>query len=204
MAAALGGRQVLIAGLLRIALPGYTIRLCDGPAAIVFNAETYTGMDALYGTIGDMEAISEAVGDTIPGLDMTLIPTTLANAVALTAPANQGAAVRVWLAAVDAVTGIVVPDPELLFAGEIDTAVLELARDGQRVSLGIASVWERLFEPDEGARLSDSFHQSIYPGELGLGNMTGTPISRLWGPGDKPPAVTYAPQIPLGPVQRNF
>jgi hypothetical protein len=115
-------------------------------------------------------------------------------------PENQGAPVRMWLAVVDPDTGIVVPSPELLFAGEVDVATLNQDRAELSVDIAVASVFERLFEPDEGARLADSFHQGIWPGELGLANMTGTPVAPLWGPGEKPPGITSVNQNPGGRV----
>lgn len=194
MNAALGGARVLIAGLLRIELHDHVIRLCDGSAAITWDAEVYSGRDPVYGTIGSVEAITEATGDTIPGLDLSLLPPALPAAVHLCAPANQGAPVRLWLASVNYDTGVVVPSPELIFAGELDAAALVQDRAELAVEIAVASVFERLFEPDEGARLADSFHQDIWPGELGFANMTGTPVNKLWGPGEKPPSVSYIPQ----------
>jgi hypothetical protein len=144
------------------------------------------------------------VGDSVPAFDMTLLPPTRAAAVALAAPANQEAQVLVWLASIDRDTGQVISTPDLQFAGEIDDAHYMVDRGKHEVRLAISSVWARLQEPDEGARLSDGFHQSIFPGELGLANMTGTPLLRLWGPGDKPPAPYIVPQFPRTGVQRYF
>lgn len=202
--AALGSRWVLLAGLIRISLPSYTIRLLDGAGVVTWGAETFTGRDPVYGTIGEVEALNEQVGDSIPGLEIMLLPPSTSAAVSLATANQQGAAVRVYLAVVDAATGAVLPEPELLFAGEIDTATLEVNRGERSLSLSIASVWDRLFEPNEGARLSDAFHRSIWPSEFGLSNMSGTPITKLWGPGDKPPAATLAPALPTGGVQRFF
>lgn len=201
---ALGQRRVMIVGLLRITLPNHTIRLCDGSIAVRWGDEVFTGRDGLYGTIGEVEAISEATGDTIPGMDMSLIPPSLEAAVQLCSPANQGSPVRMWLAVVDRDTGLIVPDPELLLAGEVDTMTLEQDAQVLEVQIAVASVFERLFEPDEGAGYSDSFHQSIWPGELGMANMTGTTINELWGPGDKPSAVTTVPPFPVRGVQQYF
>ena len=202
MRASLGGRRIMIAGLVSIALPDHTIRLCDGSAAIRFDDDVFTGRDELYGVLGEVEAIGEAVGDQAPGVELTLIPPSLAAAAALASPVNQGATVLFWLASIDADTGEVVPDPDLQFTGEIDTAQLETDRGKQAVRIGVASVFERLLEPDEGARLSDSFQQQMFFGDLGLANMTGTPLVSIWGPGDRPPATTMVPQVPRTGVQQ--
>ncbi|UIJ43730.1 hypothetical protein LZK98_11575 [Sphingomonas cannabina] len=204
MTAALDAPRKLLAGLVRIELPNHTLRLCDGSAAIQWGADVFAGKDSVYGTIGEVEMINEEVGDVMPGLDISMLPPALSAAQDLVSPAMQGAPVRVWLAVIDPVLGTVIPDPELLFAGEVDQPVLEVERGTRRVTFRCASVFERLMEPEEGARLSDSFHQWVWPGELGMSRMTGTPINKLWGPGDKPPAATQVPQIPRRGVQLYF
>lgn len=204
MEAAFAGRRVLLAGLLRIVLPDHTIRLCDGSGVVTWGEEVFTGRDPRFGTIGDVEELVEAVGDSIPGLELSLLPPTTSAAVTLSSAAMQGAPVRVWLAVVDETTGAVLPDPELLFAGELDVPFLEVDKGTRKLNLSIASAWERLFEPNEGATLSDSFHRSIFPAERGLKHTAGTQIEKLWGPGEKPPALTSVPDFPRGGVQAYF
>ena len=204
MQAAFAGREVLIAGLVEITLADYVIRLCDGAGVIGWGDSVFKGRDPVFGTIGEVEALDEQVGDSIPGLEMTLLPPSTSAAVQLSTTSMQGAPVRLWLAVVDRMTGQVVPTPELLFAGEVDVTELELDRGSRVLRMSIASVWERLFEPNEGATLSDSFHRSIWPTEHGFAFTTGTPIDRLWGPGDKPPAVTTVASFPSTGVQRYF
>ena len=194
MDVALGAQRVMLLGLLEITFPSHTLRLCDGSATVSWAGKVFTGRDAVFGTLGEVEEIAEEAGDTMPGLDIVLMPPDLSSAVQLCNPSMQGAPVRVWLAAVNPETGAIVPDPDLLFAGEVDLPILEVDRGVRTVTMQIASVFERLMEPDEGMRLADAVHQSIWPGELGLANMTGTPIKKLWGPGDVPPSYTDVPQ----------
>lgn len=199
MEGVLTGTRVMLVGLLEIALPGRTLRLCDGSATIAWGDKVFTGRDDVFGTIGGIEDIAEETGDTMPGLDVTMMPPSLSAAVNLCDPAMQGAPVRGWLAVVDPDTGLIVPDPELLFAGEVDLPVLEVDQGFRAVTMQIASVFERLMEPDEGVRVADSYHQYVWPGELGMANVTGAGIDRLWGPGDKPPSFTVVPQGPSAP-----
>lgn len=201
---ALQERHVLLVGLLRIELPDYVLRLADASTIVTFAGETYRGQDARFGTIGAIEAIDEATGDQMPGLDIVLMPPDQSAAVELSQPAMQGSAVRASLAVLDLESGQVIGEPELLFAGEVDTVSLEIARGTRTLAISCASVFERLMEPDEGARLADSFHQWVWPGELGFANITGTPVERLWGPGDRAPSVTVPPQLPRTGVQRFF
>lgn len=203
MIAGLRADRILIAGLIKVALDGYDLLLCDGSAAITFGSDVYTGDDETYGTIGEIETISESIGDSAPGVDMTFLPPSLAAAVAL-ANALPDRMVWMWMALVDPDTGIVVPDPDLRFVGEVDTVVIEHTRGRIEVKVSIVSVFDRLLEPDEAIVMSDTFHQSIFPGETGFANQTGTPIDRIWGPGDKPPAATLAPQVPRGGANTYF
>lgn len=53
--------------------------------------------------------------------------------------------------------------------------------------MGFVSSSERFFEDNEGARLSDGFHQEVWPGELGMANATGIGKRDYWG-ADKAPS----------------
>ncbi|MCH4894012.1 hypothetical protein GO308_12890 [Sphingomonas sp. SFZ2018-12] len=190
--------RILLVGLIQIDLPDHTIRIADGSISVPFNGGTFTGRDPVYGTIAEMEEIAEAIGDTMPAFDFSMYPPDLAAAVALAGPLSAGARVQVWLGELDHDTGAVIGTPELLFIGEIDVPALDFDQGEAVVRISVTSVWERLAEEDEGAALSDTFHQSIWPGELGFVHMTGTPINEIWGPGDRPPAAVTIPQNPGG------
>lgn len=184
--AALASDGVWMVGAIRIALPSATIRLIDGAGALTIDGETYAGSDAVFGTIASIDAISAGGGDEAPELSLSLFPASDAAAASLASPAMQGSEVRIMLAAVNPATGATIGAPELLFLGEVDVPTL-IHSEGQRlVEFSIVSVFERLFEVDEGQRATDGFHQSIWPGELGLSFMTGTEDKLWWG--GKPPA----------------
>lgn len=190
MQAALGGPVLTLAGLLRIDLPGYTLRLVTGSAVVVYEGAPYVGEDARFGVLASVGEIGEEAGDQAPNLQLTLIPPGASAASDLSQPGMQGAAVSLWLAAIDMASGLVVPDPELLFAGKLDVVTL-VRRGGERqLEISCVSAFEDLFQNEEGARLSHAFHQSIWPGERGMENVTGTVINKIWGPGDKPGGIT--------------
>lgn len=201
---ALAARRVMIVWLTEIILPDHTIRLADGSIAVDWAGNVFAGSDPTYGAFDTADDVSEAVGDSAPGGVVTLNVPTIAAAVALCQSANQGAAFNIYEAVVDYDTGEVVPDPDLQFAGEIDTADLLIDVGSQKVQMGIGSVWDRLLEADEGARLSDSFQKSIFPGDMGLANMSGTLINELWGPGERPPAATQPPAVSQAGANRYF
>jgi hypothetical protein len=93
----------------------------------------------------------------------------------------QGSRVTVLVGVVDPATGIAIGTPEVLFLGEIDVPTLRLGEKSRQVEFTVVSVFERLFEVDEGERASDGFHQSIWPGELGLSLVNGTEEKLWWG-----------------------
>ena len=69
---------------------------------------------------------------------------------------------------IDPATGQVVPDPYMLFAGELDVPTIKWGQNTRRLEYRITSVFERFFQVDEGLRLAPTFHRSVWPGEAGL------------------------------------
>lgn len=176
----------LLFGALKIELPGYTIRLLDGSAVLQIGSEIYVGRDELFGTLGGISDLSEEIGDEAPEVTVTLMPPDVSATAVLTNSNMQGAVAQIMIGAVEPLSGSVIGAPEILFLGEIDVPKIEIAEDGTRtVEFTIVSVFERLFETEEGQRASNGWHQSIWPGELGLDFMTGTDVNLYWGV--KPP-----------------
>ena len=183
---ALAQPSVLLFGALKIELPEYTLRLLDGAATLVVAGETYVGMDPTFGAISDISELSEEDGDNAPEITVTLFPPDLSATAVLANPAMQGATATLMVGAADPVTGFAIGTPEVLFLGEIDVPTVSIDQKGLRtLSFSIVSVFERLFEVEEGQRASNGWHQSIWPGELGLEYMTGTDVNLYWG--TKPP-----------------
>ena len=85
------------------------------------------------------------------------------------------------LGALNQSTGLLIGQPEVLFLGEIDVPTLHDGPSGPSVEFTVVSVFERLFEVEDGARAQDGWHQSIWPGELGLSHMAGTRRTLYWG-----------------------
>lgn len=186
---ALKGAAPLVCLLVKIALPAGTIRLIDGAGEITFDAESYTGSDAVYGVLDNIETVTEQVGTEAPILRLTFLPASLAALSSITAPANQGSSVQVWLAAVSPTTGLLVGTPESLFLGELDTAEVEVGKESTVISFNVASAWERLFDGDEGQRLNSKFIQSIYTGALGTEFVISVQRDLPWGYDAPRPAV---------------
>lgn len=179
--AALKGAAPLVCLLLKIELPDHTIKLVDGAGEVVHDGETYTGEDAIYGVLDAVEEMTEQVGTEAPTVRFTFLPASLPALADITNPANQGSPIYTWFAAVDPATGQIIGEPELLFAGELDTAEVEAGESATVISFDSVSAWERLFEANEGHRLNNQFWQSIYPGALGMQYVTEIQRDLPWG-----------------------
>jgi hypothetical protein len=167
-------------------LPSRTVRLLDGAGIVTVGSETYTGRDDVFGVLAALDSISEDGSGEAPELKFVLHPPSASSAVTLSNPAMQGSLVSILQGAVNPATMVAIGAPEVLFLGEVDVPTLRLGEKSRQVEFSAVSVFERLFEIDEGERATDGFHQSIWPGELGLSRMTGTEQKLYWG--TKPPA----------------
>ena len=182
MQTAMAARVVRIFGAVQIEFPSYSLRLIDGPGAFAAAPwSTFVGRDPLFGTIESIDSISDGTGDEAPQISLTLNPSRDAAVAQLAASAMQGSRVRCWLGVVSAATGIVVPDPLLLFDGKLDVATINWGSRKRTVDYDIVSEFDRFFDLEEGIRLSDSHHQDIWPGELGLAFVTGVSETIPWG-----------------------
>jgi hypothetical protein len=171
---------ITIAGLAKITLPGRTLLLCDG-GMVRWGGETYFSEDVEFGTIGAFGLQPDGLGGLAPGGQLTFIPASGAAAAALANPAFQNSRMQFWLAEMVRQTGFVVGSPVSLFDGLLKTATIRSARGTRRVEIPFVSRADRLFRNNQGNVCSDSFHQSVWPGELGLVNATGVPTTRAFG-----------------------
>lgn len=172
-------------------LPGHTMRLCDG-GCVTWGSDQFLSADPDFGTIGEADALAEQAGDEMPMASVTFFPSSTAAASTLSSPAYQDAPSRFYLAEVDVATGAVTGTPELLADSRLDTTTLILGTNSRKLEMGFVSSAQRLFLFNEGNALTTSFHQRIWPDELGLDNATGKPETVAWGIAG-PPRGTVAP-----------
>ncbi len=190
--AALRGPAPTVFGAIAIDLPGYSLSLLDGAGVVTIAGRTFVGEDATYGVLSDIEDLTDGTGDQAPALGLTLIPKGNAAAAALAAPDMQGSRVSISLGALDPATGLVI-DTMLVFVGELDVPTLKAGEDGRLLDYEVVSVFERLFEDDESARLSSGHHRSIFPDEAGMDFVTGVDQPVFWGVAGNPsPVTTYS------------
>lgn len=165
--------------------PAYTLNLIDGAGFVTFFVNgvstTFSGEDSLFGVLGTISAISEAVATEAPRVTITVFPPTSDAVGQLNQPLYQGAPVKIWFGLVNETTGAVIGQPELLFSGRLDTAKTTAQPNARVVELDVASVFERLFVAQEGDRLTDRWLQSIYPGATGLRLNNDALQDPMWG-----------------------
>lgn len=169
-----------IVGLAEFNLPGRDLRLCDG-GFIYFGGNKFTSADPDFGSIESVDPIEERSGDEAPSGSLTFLPSSTAAAATLSQPSYQGSRVRFWLGRVNEATGQLAGDPELACDWLLDTTTLRVARKTRRLGMGFVSTADRLFTINEGNVLSSRFHQSVWPGELGMDNAVGIPSTVAWG-----------------------
>lgn len=192
MDTALAGDRVLLFGSVQIDLPGYTLRLLDGSGFATFDGGTFLGIDPTFGVLAAVSELSDGAGDEAPAINVTILPPNDTAAGTLAAAAMQGSKVTVKVGAMDMATGAVIGDPYLLFVGEIDVPFLESGAEGRTLEYEVVSVLERLFDDDEGARLVDGFHQSIWAGETGFFDVTGIEATIYWGQTPPKGAISFS------------
>lgn len=181
MDAALAGITATIFGAIEIVLPTATIRLLTGSGFVTFDGKTFTGADATFGSIYSIENLTDGTGDEAPAVQLTLAPASNAAAVDLASAAMQGSPVSFWLGALDPQSGLVIGEPLLIFLGVLDVPTIKAGKNSRLLDLEITSVFETFFFTDDGARLSDTFHKFLWPGETGLQGATATTRQIYWG-----------------------
>ncbi len=181
MAAALERLAPLLFVAVEVQTGGAPLRLLDGSSEVTFAGRTFRGEDPDYGALALLEPIIDGVGDEAPSVRLTVNPPDAAAAARLAGASMQGRPMLLWIGVINPMTGAVDGDPFLAFAGEVDHPILRVGEGTRSVTLECVSIWERFFEDFEGVRLSNAFHQSVWPGELGLEFVTDVKRSLPWG-----------------------
>ena len=122
---------ITLAGLIRIAMPAYTIRICDG-AFIDFDGERYLSDDPVFGVIAGFE-ITGQEADMAPGGKLTFLTPSPEAAAQLTAPGFQRSIVKIWLAEINTATMTVIGTPKLMVYGQLDRPLVKEGKGYTRV-----------------------------------------------------------------------
>ena len=184
-------QRITLAGLLKVELPGHTVRLVDG-GVLVVGGETYTSRDSLLGVVDGYQALTEGVSDEAPAGSLIFLPPNDAPATAFNSATNQGARVRIYVAEVDADTGLVIGSPQQEVDWIVDFPALTLGMQRCQLELACVSGGDRLFQLNRGNSLSPTYHRGIHPGEAGLDNASGVSRPVPWGAASAPRGTTSA------------
>ncbi len=191
VAAALRTGRYPIAPLVEVIMPGQDpLWHLVGSYELMWGAKRFVGRDPRFGVLVAASNIKDGVGDQAPDWQLTFAPPSEAAAGDLSAATAQGGAVNGWLAVIDPQTGLLLPEPIQVFAGELDYARLRVGKASRTVEWRCASALEPFHDQEVGARLSDSWHKTVWPGETGLANMTGIEKTSYWGVESPPSGVT--------------
>lgn len=181
MNAALLGPWALMFGAVEILLPANTVRLLDGSGTVTFGGKTFVGLDPTFGALSDVQAIADGFDNEAPSMTLTLLPPTLSAIATLCTPAAQGSAITVWTGVMNPTTGQVIGTPDVRFIGALDVPILKPGKNKRAVEISVTTAYEAFFDGDEGVRLNDAWHQSIWPGETGLAAVTQVQRLLPWG-----------------------
>lgn len=168
-------------GAILIDLPGGPARFLDCGGTVTFAAGSFAGEDPVWGVLAELEDLEDGSGDEAPGLSFTVMPPSVEQTIALSAPSLQGTPVRMWIGAQRPEDGTVAGSPYLLFAGEIDVPTILLDQNKRQVAIDCVGGMERFFAQEEGIRLSPAWHKRVWPGETGLDAVTGVADTVYWG-----------------------
>lgn len=195
MSAALRAGTYPIAPMVEIKLPGYTLRHLVGAGEVLWvegsTSRRFVGRDARFGALVSTGDLRDGAMDEAPDWDLTFAPPTEVAVEDLTMADAQGSEVNAYLGVVDRQTGMLLPEPLQLFAGELDVARLRIGKGSRTLEWRCVSALERFHDQERGARLSDAWHKLVWPGETGLANMSGIEKTSNWGVEGAPSAITY-------------
>jgi hypothetical protein len=181
LATALAGDRPPLFGAIEIDFPGYELLLLDGAGQMPIGGRKFVGRDAIYGVVDTIKGLADLSNNQSPVVTLTLIPPASTSMTTLLDPAAQGSPVIISIGSYNISTGLPVSLPYVFFTGELDVPTPKWGTRDRRVEYRITSVAERLFQTEEGKRLSDSWHQSVWPGEMGLSLVTDVETYVPWG-----------------------
>lgn len=149
---------------------GQKISLIDAASEVAFSVDgasrTFKGQDETFGTLANIDAIEEGVATNSPRLTLGLNLPEGSGLATLSLPSNKGSTVRLWLGAVDTVTGTAYAALE--FRGRLDRTSKTAQRSSGFVQVFSSSFLDQLFVEDEGFRMNDASHRAIRPSEAGM------------------------------------
>ena len=156
----------------------FTLRLSTG-GFIPWDGKAFLARDPVLGVLGELPLFEDGVDSQTTRSTLTIIPPDQAGLAKVADRKYQRSLVQVWDATVDVSTGQLIGEPDLLFRGLVDFPRAVIGESWE-VVLECGTEEALLNEPNEDRRLSNSFHQSVWPGETGLAYVTGLGRKVYW------------------------
>ena len=163
------------------------IRWTDG-GFVLWRGNVYASEDTTYGWLGGIGAIEDGADGQATVCDLTIICDETALALWVD-PTVQGSIVTIHLGTLNRDTGRLIGEPNLLFRGELDQPRLS-AGAGLTLIFDCITEEARMLEPNEEQRMTDSFHQSVWPSDLGCEHITDVEKKIYWRANDPSNAIS--------------
>lgn len=172
------GKAVWLTQLFRWSTADFDLRLTTG-GTIIWAGETFRQRDPAWGVLGALPTFDDGIDSQTSRADITIYPASHEALATMADRKHQGTSLAVWDASIDPDTGLLMGQPDLLFQGRFDFARF-IGNEAEELILecGTDEAW--LIEPNEDRRLSDPFHRSVWPGELGMSHVTGLGRTIYW------------------------
>ncbi|MFO6447870.1 hypothetical protein ACLBKU_12055 [Erythrobacter sp. NE805] len=181
---------ITLAAVLEWQAPGGDVRLADG-GVVRFNpgtgTVTFTAEDARFGTLAGLDVFETGIGDMVEGGTIAFVPPADAATGDWWRADLENTRLRLWLGEIDPADGVTLTNAEPVADWLVDTPSREQAAGQDVLSLAFMTRQEKLFETSQGNVCSDTFHQSIWPGERGFENCTDAQQFFAWG-AEAPPS----------------
>lgn len=175
---------ITLAAVLEWQAPDGDVLLADG-GMVRFDpgggTVTFTGSDSTFGTIASFEVFESGVGDLVEGGTISFAPPADAAASAWWRADLENTRLRVWLGEIDPADSVTLTDAEPIADWLVDTASREQSNGRDVLIVQFMARDRKFFEIRQGNVCSDTFHQSIWPGERGFENCTDAQQFFAWG-----------------------
>lgn len=181
---------ITLGAVLEWQAPGGAVRLAQG-GVVKFDPGTglsvFDSEHPVFGSIVAFDAFESAIDDQVEAGRLTFAPATEAALSDWWRVDLENTALRVWIGEIDPGDGVTLTAAELVADWIVDTALREQGEGSDLLSLESMTRQERMFLMRQGNVCSDTFHQTVFPGERGFENCTDGQRFFAWGT-DSPPA----------------
>jgi hypothetical protein len=181
---------ITLAAVLKWEAAGGDVLLADG-GLVRFDpgggTVTFTGDDARFGTIVEVDVFETGVGDRVESGSITFAPAGEAAVSSWWRTDLENSRMRIWVGEIDPADGVSLTGAELVADWLVDTTARDQEAGSDLLKITFMTRLAKLFELRQGNVCSDSFHRSIWAGERGFENCTDAQQFFAWG-AEAPPA----------------